>query len=61
MGASGAQALEVGVGVGPQAAGAGSAVGPRGGRSVKPESASNPGSCLGGEGTSTYGASFVND
>lgn len=55
------QALEVGVGVGPQAAGAWSAVGPRGGRSVKPESASNPGSCLGGEGTSTYGTSFVND
>ena len=55
----GAQALEVGVGDGPQAAGAESAVGPRAGRSIKPENASNSGSCLGGEGTGTFMAQVL--
>lgn len=59
MGAAGAQALEVGVGDGPQAAGAESAVGPRAGRSIKPESASNSRSCLEGEGTGTFMAQVL--
>ena len=59
MGVAGAQALVVGVGDGPQAAGAESAVGPRAGRSIKPENASNSGSCLGGEGTGTFMAQVL--
>lgn len=60
MGALGAQALQVGVGDSPQAAGA-ECRGARAGRSIKPGSASNSGSCSGGEGQHFYGTSFVNE
>ena len=54
-----ARTFPQGVGDGPQAAGAESAVGPRAGRSIKPESASNSRSCLEGEGTGTFMAQVL--